>query len=190
MATVLGGFEPLNLDLWGDAHVLAAREHELELVGAGFEPIDVPTPGLRAMLVEALDGPLGSRGVASLFMRPLPGSVGDRHGFARELLELLELGRVVLLRDGRARQVSLTDMQPLEQAEPVEAVERLTWIEVLIEDEHGVGVANVRCAITLPDGSKREGRTNAHGILRHDGIPAGNCTISLLDHDAQLWAPK
>lgn len=188
MSTLIGGFDPLNLEFRGQAHVLAAREHEQELCGAGYELVDAPRPAVHAMLIDALEDGGGARRVAQLFVRALPSSTGELHTLARALLEQLELGRVVLLRDTRARSVDLDELEPLpDEDEPSEIVERLDWIEVLIVDEDEQPVRNVRCAITLPDGSKREGRTNSAGILRYDRIPGGSCTVTLLDYDSKRW---
>lgn len=68
--------------------------------------------------------------------------------------------------------------------------EDLHFIEfVLKEKETGEPIPNERYRVKLPDGSIREGSTDANGRLRVDGIPAGQCQISYPDLDADTWEP-
>ena len=41
--------------------------------------------------------------------------------------------------------------------------------------------------VTLPDGQKRRGTSNKHGLLRLDGIVAGKCEMTLPDMDLSEW---
>ena len=63
----------------------------------------------------------------------------------------------------------------------------LDWIEIAIEDEAGEPMRNVRCLVTLPNGSERHAQTDSNGLIRYDGIPSGNCSISVLDVDGSAW---
>lgn len=51
------------------------------------------------------------------------------------------------------------------------------WIEVRLLDLDDVPLAGEQYAITLPDNSKRNGKLDARGIARLDGIPEGTCIV-------------
>ncbi|MBZ0120212.1 MAG: carboxypeptidase-like regulatory domain-containing protein [Sandaracinaceae bacterium] len=60
---------------------------------------------------------------------------------------------------------------------PVEPPEDGEWIELVVKDQNGQPVPNVRYEVTLPDGQLRTGRLDALGFARLDGIPGGNCKV-------------
>ena len=63
------------------------------------------------------------------------------------------------------------------------------WIEVELVGEDGLGVANERCVITLPDGRKLTRRTDTKGLVRVARLAdPGDCQISFPDLDAAVWA--
>lgn len=65
--------------------------------------------------------------------------------------------------------------------------EEKTWIEIELLDPGGNPVPNEPYRIDLPDGTSREGCTDAQGIARLDGIDPGNCQISFTALDKQAW---
>ncbi|MCA9699684.1 MAG: carboxypeptidase regulatory-like domain-containing protein [Myxococcales bacterium] len=107
------------------------------------------------------------------------------------VLRRIDDSRTVLLRRqtprySTQRSESLAAQEHQGEAEP-QSEAKLDWIEILIEDEAGEPVRNVRCLVTLPDGSERHARTDSNGLIRYDGIPSGNCSISVLDVDGSAW---
>jgi hypothetical protein len=44
--------------------------------------------------------------------------------------------------------------------------------------------------LTLPDGQKRRGTSNEHGLLRLDGIVAGQCEVTLPEMDLSGWEQR
>jgi hypothetical protein len=60
------------------------------------------------------------------------------------------------------------------------------WIEVLVVDELDDPIADQQYELRLSDGRVRRARTNEHGILRYDGLPDGQCELSL-PLDAGAW---
>ncbi len=191
MATTFGGFEALNFELRGAPYLLVAREREHELLASrGFERVETPSLGLYSLFMDALDSPGGAFQVAQVLERALPHSGAGRPELASQLLDLVETGRAVLLRDTRPRTPALSaelveEAPSLERPSPIESLQ--DWIELRIDDEAGQPVANVRYELTLPDGSKRRGQSDRNGIIRHEHIASGQCTVTLLDHDRQVW---
>ncbi len=70
---------------------------------------------------------------------------------------------------------------------PEDETTRTSWIEIQVVDESGDPVPNERVEVTLPNGRRRQGRTNSEGLVRIDGIEAGQCQISLPNRDADAW---
>jgi hypothetical protein len=67
---------------------------------------------------------------------------------------------------------------------------KLHFIEFTLKDKDtGEPIPGERYRVKLPDGTTREGRTDANGRVRVDGIPAGECQISYPDIDADSWNP-
>jgi hypothetical protein len=95
-------------------------------------------------------------------------------------------GDLILVREQHAG-ISPGDVEPPEEEDDDDVIERLDWIEVLVEDEDHNPVPNVAYKIVLPDGSARTGRTNQNGIVRYDNIPSGSCEFSLVELDADAW---
>lgn len=111
----------------------------------------------------------------------------DEAGLIGRLAWKIARGDLILVREVHG---TATPEQPDESDEPEDLsdiVERLTWIEVLIEDEDQQPVANVAYKLVLPDGSVRIGKTNQAGILRYDRIPVGECKLELTELDTQAW---
>ena len=61
------------------------------------------------------------------------------------------------------------------------------FVEVEMVGEDGKGVAGVEYLLTLPDGSEVSGYTNSLGLIRIDGIDAGNCQITFPKLDKEAW---
>lgn len=66
----------------------------------------------------------------------------------------------------------------------------LHWVEIMLVDQAGTGVANQRYQIVTPDKEVHTGTTDAQGWARIDGFPVpGPCRISFLDLDRNSWHP-
>lgn len=61
------------------------------------------------------------------------------------------------------------------------------WIEIQLVGEDGSGIRNEKCTIIAPDGKEHRGKTVANGMLRVEGIPAGECKVSFVDLDNDAW---
>lgn len=94
-------------------------------------------------------------------------------------------GLVVLRRKLMNRTTRPTNSDIVTPSQMVPRVEK-TWIEIELVDEEGKPyVGDVE--LTLPDGQKRRGTSNKDGLLRLDGIVAGQCKVTLPDVDATGW---
>ncbi len=68
--------------------------------------------------------------------------------------------------------------------------EERTWIEIeLIDEVTREPIPNERYRLKLPDGSIREGRLDANGRARVDGIVPGTAQVCFPDIDANEWRP-
>ena len=67
--------------------------------------------------------------------------------------------------------------------------EETTWIAIELVDDSAPPrpVPYARYRITLPDGSPREGRLDAMGLARVDGIDPGTCKVTFPDLDRKTW---
>ena len=55
--------------------------------------------------------------------------------------------------------------------------------------EDGEPITDVRYQLKLPDGSVQEGTLEADGLIRVEGIDAGQCELSFPDLDQDAWVP-
>lgn len=97
----------------------------------------------------------------------------------------LSHGECVIAQDPTSR-FEATEML----AEPLQAAateDETHWIHVIVMDQDDQPLAGVPYRIKLTDGRVREGRTTAEGGIFFDEIPAGQCSLSLLEHDEKLW---
>lgn len=65
--------------------------------------------------------------------------------------------------------------------------EETAWIEVVLVGEDDAPIAGERYRLELPDGRVVEGRTNADGRVRLDGIAGGECALTFVDLDETAW---
>ena len=128
-------------------------------------------------------------------LRALIVDAGQALGFAEghELLErareLVRQGLLIVVRMPRHRiasEVPELDLEPEVEA-PAPIVERTDWIEILVLDEDDQPLANVPFDLILANGSRRRSMTDAHGLARCEGIPAGECQLELVDLDRRAW---
>jgi hypothetical protein len=64
-----------------------------------------------------------------------------------------------------------------------------TFIEIELKDDQNNPIGNERYRIKLPDGSLKEGRLDANGRARVDGIDPGTAQVSFPGIDANDWRP-
>ena len=62
-----------------------------------------------------------------------------------------------------------------------------TWVEMEVVDDQGRPLPNQDYLCMLPDGTLREGQTDAQGRVRFDGIDPGNCAFSLTKLSPERW---
>ncbi len=116
-----------------------------------------------------------------------PESRLDDEGVVERLAQRIARGDLILVREVHAG-ISPSDPDaPDVPDDDDDVIERLDWIEILIEDEDHQPVPNVAYQLTLPDGSTRRGQTNKLGIVRYDHIPSGTCKFSLVELDTKAW---
>ncbi|MBX7174326.1 MAG: hypothetical protein K1X72_25365 [Pyrinomonadaceae bacterium] len=65
--------------------------------------------------------------------------------------------------------------------------EKNAWIEIILVDNDGNPMPNVKYRITPPNGAPVEGRLNEHGQAGVYGIEPGNCKITFPDLDKEAW---
>jgi hypothetical protein len=61
------------------------------------------------------------------------------------------------------------------------------WIEIELVGVDGKGIADEKYLVALPDGTERTGKTDALGLARLEGIPAGTCHIKFPGLDDDAW---
>ncbi len=61
------------------------------------------------------------------------------------------------------------------------------FVEIEMVGEDGKGIVGVEYLLTLPDGAEVSGFTNSLGLIRIDGIDAGNCQITFPKLDKDAW---
>lgn len=75
-----------------------------------------------------------------------------------------------------------------EAPRPVEDPPR-DWLELELVDREGSPVAYARYELELADGSTRDGRLDAMGFARIEGIAPGSCNVRFPGFDGREWAP-
>ena len=63
------------------------------------------------------------------------------------------------------------------------------FIEVVLKDDTGNPVPNERYRLKMPDGSIKEGRVDANGKARFDGLKPGSCQVSFPNLGDGDWKP-
>lgn len=165
----------------------------------GFEPVAVPEAEriLSSCLGDGLT-PGASSEIRNLLLDLGLLAPGERLGDhelarrARELLHGVGARGLHLLREARrwwpAIDLKEDTVAPfLSELGGDAPVEELAWIEVVVIDQDDEPVSGVEYEIKLSDGRVRRSRTNQHGVLRYEHIPAGQCEVSLVAIDAALW---
>lgn len=152
------GLEPLRLDSSLVARLLRSALTEL------------PDYRLRALLHETDD----------------PEARLDEAELVDRLTQRIARGDLILVRELHG-DISPSEPDVPDDDDDDDVIERLDWIEVLIEDEEHQPVPNVAYKLVLADGSTRTGKTNKLGIVRYDRIPSGTCKFSLVELDTKAW---
>lgn len=180
--------EPIRFTVEGDLYILADRSTASSLGGE-----EVRAGEARQILASARRGSLWGEwghqpfggGVEALAQREaLARRVESNGDIKAEGLILLRMtrpqyGGTLLLKPEVPDLADLSD-QPIEEREN-------TWFEVLVVDDLDEPCRGIEYEVELSDGRVRRGRTNEHGILRYDGLPEGQCTVTLLDVEAKAW---
>jgi protocatechuate 3,4-dioxygenase beta subunit len=146
-------------------------------------PVDAKATAARLLRVA------DARAVEALLRRAV--GVPSRVSLALRLADALRLRRVTLWRRrGRAPTPSTGEGTDPDETPPLEAVrEEKTWIEIELLDMDGNPMPGERYAITLPDGTVREGALDAHGRAYFGGLDPGSAEIRWPDRDGDATAP-
>lgn len=119
------------------------------------------------------------------------GRAPDERTVLAELRHMIERGQLLFValpqRTTSARPIA-DELELLEPTAPEDIVEHEDWIEILIADEDDQPVRDVAFELELPDGSIRRGRTDGEGIARYEGIPSGDCKLTLIELDTNAWS--
>jgi hypothetical protein len=124
---------------------------------------------------------------------PLPTAHGSAHLRLRAAQLLGDLGTAA--RSGRLvvrPEVRASIHVRIEEVEapappPVDTAEQLDDIEIAVVVDSGESLPGVRIELSLADGSMASGRTDDGGARRFEGVPAGDCTVTLPDFDPKFW---
>jgi hypothetical protein len=156
------------------------------LVAADAQPLNLDTSLVTRMLRSALAELPDYRLRALLHEVDDPEHRLDEAGLIDRLAWKIARGDLILVREIHAG-ISPGEPDKPEEEEDDEVIERLDWIEILIEDEDKQPVPGVAYKLVLPDGSTRTGSTNKQGIVRYDRIPSGTCKFELTKLDTKAW---
>ena len=74
--------------------------------------------------------------------------------------------------------------------DPTPKTDELTWIGIVLVDEAGEPVSGERYEVTLPNGRKKSGVTDAEGRAKIENIKPGSCTITFPKLDKDAWEAK
>jgi hypothetical protein len=61
------------------------------------------------------------------------------------------------------------------------------WVEVMLVNEEGEGVPQIKCIVIAADKQQYVGLTDTLGIFRVDGLVPGTCQVSFPELDAGGW---
>jgi hypothetical protein len=153
---------------------------------AGLEPLRLDPSLVVRLLRSALAELPDYRLRALLHETDDPYQQLDEEELVERIAQAIARGDLVLVREVHAG-ISPGDPDVPDEEEDDEVIERLDWIEVLIEDEEHNPVPNIAYKLVLPDGSTRTGKTNKLGIVRYDRIPSGTCKFELTELDTTAW---
>lgn len=107
----------------------------------------------------------------------------------RTLLDAFLRGRLVALEVKQLQPRLPAEEEAAPPPPPVEeTASETTFVALEMKDEDGEPMAYARYVVLLPDGSKREGRLNANGYARIDGVNPGQCKVSFPDYDESSWS--
>ncbi len=171
------------------------HQHVQEPLTVGFGRRYVPgwTSGESAWLIESSSATLAER------MCSLPAREAERWihlaeidvspGVERRLLDhdVLVLVHRICQPSFRASpsEVSLTDLQPQDEEEPVFLDEQRGWIEVEVRTAAGAPAVGIHYELKLPDGDILSGQTDHRGFIRHEPHEQdGECEIRFPGVDA------
>jgi hypothetical protein len=110
---------------------------------------------------------------------------------ADELLLAARLGYVVARPRVTRSVVVPVDLPEEEVLGPLSEEEKppakLTWIEIVLVGDDGVGIADIRYSVKTPDGDERQGRLDARGRALIGSLHEGQCKVSFPDLDEESW---
>jgi len=151
--------------------------------------LDRPDYGLTLDLARALGREDANLRIMTDLVRSATGRTGSGAIVYERFADLVCCGRLVL------REVLAPDVYPLtdpyaDRPEPIdpfpvneaEDEPSETWISIELVHAGGLSTANVELSLGTSKGHELDGRTDADGRWRIDGISRGSCAIQLFDH--------
>ena len=72
--------------------------------------------------------------------------------------------------------------------EPTDPPEPVTFVEIVLADDHGVPASGEAYQVVSADGAVRTGTLDANGFAREVGLDPGRCRVSFPRLDGGLWA--
>jgi len=151
--------------------------------------LDRPDYGRTLDLARTLGHDDANLRIMTDLVRSATGRTGSGVIVYERFADLVCCGRLVL------REVSAPDAYPLtdpyaDRPEPIdpfpvnesEDEPSETWISIELVHAGRLSTANVELSLMTSKGHELDGRTDAEGRWRVDGISRGSCTIQLFDH--------
>lgn len=142
--------------------------------GSGGEVVSVREAA--ALIQEIAADEARPAGVRALLSEAVALLTPARGTSANQRLVLFRVSRRSFAPDKVALPAAVTPSQLRKVAQP--RVEVTDWIEIQFIDDSGAPMASQAYAVTLADGSTREGALDADGLAYLAGIPSGVCEIS------------
>ncbi len=116
----------------------------------------------------------------------------ELNAFVRPAIErALETGELVLVERAPRGQwkpaVFVVPAEPKGPAPKEEPKSTKTWVEFEVLDENGDALADEKWEAQLPDGTKKNGKTDSRGLARFDDIDPGLVQFRLVERDGDTW---
>ena len=149
---------------------------------------DVQTHLSEARARRVVEEYLDARGTGALHQ--LLETFGDSDREAqRRLATMLERGDMALVRleSGPPRLGTMKEEPVHDWRRPAPEPVQTTWVGLRLVDAAGDPVADEPYVVVLSDGAEVEGRTDADGRARHEGVARGSCRITFPRITPQDW---
>jgi phage baseplate assembly protein gpV len=186
-----GGIEvnaSMNLDVRGGQQ-LAISGQGVAIKGSGTLMV---SGGMTSLSPGGVPAAAACSGTVSEYPDPIAASSGGTSGASSaggaEPSAAPQQGSAAAVAE-EPRGAPVPPLDPLPPTSPAEEIP-LTTLEVVVVDDTGQPMGGVRYEVKDPSGKVHEGTTNPEGLIRIDGLPAGNCEVTLPELDQKDWEPS